>query len=670
MIRTTAAHRCRVCSGFEAMTRGQGERCAGFVSDDGRYAHCTRPEFAEGLTPNDASPPTYAHFLDGPCRCGKEHHGGAVAAYTASAIPAAPIRPLGMIQTGRRILATYPYRSPSGAVLYDAVRFEPKGFMPRHPGDSGEMVPGLDGVSERVPYHLPELLAEPTRAVLWTEGEKDADRLARAELLATTTIGGAKSFRKKAAEYAAHFRDRGVVAILPDNDDDGRAYAADVASALHAVGVAVRVVELPGLPPKGDVSDWLDAGHTAAELRALVKSAPTWSPEPTAEISSAEPPAVPPATRRERRPRITIASSVQPEDVNWIWYGYLPLGKATMLTGDAGLGKSTITCDLAARVTRGWPMPDGTPGIQPAGVVMIGTEDGRADTVRPRLDAAGADCGRIAFVTVESQEGIEEALTLPDDLPMVAEAVQNVGAELIVTDPLVAFLGLRTNAYSDHEVRRAIGPLSLLAERMGVAALGLSHPSRSRGAGNPLHFSGGSLGFVNASRSALMVSRDPDDETRTVLASAKCNLVPEAKRPSLAYRIIGADNGMGRVDWLGGSHHTAEALLAQSADGEERGQVAEACRVMREMLAAGPVSAKEAHNRVQQEAGVSARTVDTAKARLGVQSRKDGFAGWMWVLPVRTSQGGPEHRKVDELAIFADGLRSSREPLGSSEELL
>ena len=158
-----------------------------------------------------------------------------------------------------------------------------------------------------------------------------------------------------------------------------------------------------------------------------------------------------------------------------------------------------MSCDLAARVTRGRPMPDGPPGIPPAGVVMIGTEDGWADTVRPRLDAAGADCDRIAFVTVELPGGWEEALTLPDDLPMVEEAVKRVGAALIITDPVIAFIGLGTNTHNDHEVRRALGPLSVLAERMGVAALGISHPSRSKGAGNPLH-----------SRRSLVRQRGPE----------------------------------------------------------------------------------------------------------------------------------------------------------------
>jgi hypothetical protein len=329
------------------------------------------------------------------------------------------------------------------------------------------------------------------------------------------------------------------------------------------------------------------------------------------------------AMRHQRRARITIASTVQPEPLRWLWPGYLPLGKATLLAGDAGLGKSTMSCDLAARVSRGLAMPDGTHGSAPAGVVMIGTEDGRADTVRPRLDAAGADCDRIAFVTVELPDGWEDALTLPDDLPMVREAIERVGAALVVVDPVVAFIGLATDTHSDHQVRRAIGPLSVLAEKMGVAALGLSHPSRSRGGGNPLHFSGGSLGFVNASRSALIVAPDPDDAEHTVLASSKCNVGP--KPASLTYRIVGADNGASRIDWLGASPHTAEGLLAQPANDEDRSAVDEAVEFLRERLADGPVEAATVKAEARR-AGVAEKTLWRAAKRLGVKTNdRAGF---------------------------------------------
>ncbi|PZR80336.1 MAG: hypothetical protein DLM65_08485 [Candidatus Aeolococcus gillhamiae] len=176
----------------------------------------------------------------------------------------------------RHVVATYPYHAADRRLLYDVLRFDPKEFMPRHPDpETGAMVTGLAGVEERVPYRLPELLAESGRVIFWVEGEKAADRLVALGLLATTTAGGAKSFAKHAIAYAEHVHGRRVV-ILPDHDPDGRTYGASVASALAAVDCDVRLVDLPELPPKGDVSDWLDAGHGIAELNRLVASAPTW----------------------------------------------------------------------------------------------------------------------------------------------------------------------------------------------------------------------------------------------------------------------------------------------------------------------------------------------------------------------------------------------------------
>jgi Protein of unknown function (DUF3631) len=277
MIRHTAAHPCPVCGGFEAMPRGQGKRCAGFTSDDRAWVHCERVEHAGSLPLDErTTPATYLHRIGGPCNCGEEH---------APAQPAQNGRRHPAPSERRRIVATYLYTDASGCrVPYRVARFEPKGFLPQHVTEAGAWANGFAS-EERVPYHLSTLIAEPDRVVFWCEGERDCETLSAAGLLATTTAGGAKSYRKHAAEYAEHFRGRRLVAVLPDNDDDGRVYAAEVAASLVAVGTEVRLVELPGLPAKGDVSDWLDACHTVEELRELVKYASRWAPPAAADPS-------------------------------------------------------------------------------------------------------------------------------------------------------------------------------------------------------------------------------------------------------------------------------------------------------------------------------------------------------------------------------------------------
>lgn len=159
----------------------------------------------------------------------------------------------------------YDYVDESGELLYQVGRKQPKGFTQRHPDGNGGWSWSLNG-TRRVIYRLPELISRPDETVYIVEGEKDADRLCALGLLATTNSGGAGKWR---AEFSEFLRDRDVV-ILPDNDDPGRKHADQVLASLAGIARSAKVVNLPGLPTKGDVSDWLGAGHTADELQALV----------------------------------------------------------------------------------------------------------------------------------------------------------------------------------------------------------------------------------------------------------------------------------------------------------------------------------------------------------------------------------------------------------------
>jgi hypothetical protein len=168
----------------------------------------------------------------------------------------------------RRIVARYPYRDETGDLLFEVVRFEAKDFRQRRPDGQGGWIWSLDGV-RRVPYRLPELL-DTVGGVYITEGEKDADRLAELGLTATCNPGGAGKWEP---EFNQFFAERDVV-ILQDNDGAGLVHAAQIERALLPIAQSVRVVWLPDLPPKGDVSDWLDGGHTVAELEEIVAQTP------------------------------------------------------------------------------------------------------------------------------------------------------------------------------------------------------------------------------------------------------------------------------------------------------------------------------------------------------------------------------------------------------------
>ena len=175
-----------------------------------------------------------------------------------------------------------------------------------------------------------------------------------------------------------------------------------------------------------------------------------------------------------------------------------------------------MTTDLAARVTAGLDLPDGTP-TDAAGAVIVSAEDGAADTIRPRFDAAGGNPTRACLL------GDEEPFVIPDDIPRLERAVRQVGAALVVIDPIMAFLSGEVNSNRDQDVRRALTPLKQMAERTGAAIVLVRHLNKTPG-GNPLYRGGGSIGLIGAARSGLVVGRHADDDELRVLAGQKNNL--------------------------------------------------------------------------------------------------------------------------------------------------
>jgi hypothetical protein len=225
--------------------------------------------------------------------------------------------------------------------VFQVVRFDPKGFAQRRPDGAGGYKWNLDGI-ERVLYRLPELLAaDPDALIYLPEGEKDVDRLGDQGLVATTNPEGAGKWRE---EYTAALKGRHVV-ILPDNVQDGRNHAEKVARTLYGETAGVKVVMLSGLPEKGDVTDWLNAGNSVEELLRVVDETPEWEPPSHA------------ADTPDEFEVGTLLSEVVEESVEWLWEGRIPLAKLTVIDGDPGTGKSAVTIDLAAHVSTGREMP-------------------------------------------------------------------------------------------------------------------------------------------------------------------------------------------------------------------------------------------------------------------------------------------------------------------------
>jgi AAA domain-containing protein len=205
--------------------------------------------------------------------------------------------------------------------------------------------------------------------------------------------------------------------------------------------------------------------------------------------------------QRRSRARVVRLADVQPERVEWLWPGRVPAGMITLLDGDPALGKSTITIDLAARVTTGAPMPlttadDSKPGII-GDVVILTAEDHLGATVRPRLDAAGGDARRVHVLTGIARAADPDApIVLPTDVAELETVIRDNKARLVVIDPLMAFLGADIDSYRDQDVRRALAPLAKVAAATGAAIIIVRHLRKSAGAA--LYRGGGSIGIIGA----------------------------------------------------------------------------------------------------------------------------------------------------------------------------
>lgn len=336
---------------------------------------------------------------------------------------------------------------------------------------------------------------------------------------------------------------------------------------------------------------------------------------------------------------VTTVADVDCEAVRWLWPARLPLGKVVVLDGDPGLGKSTLMLDIAARVSTGSPMPDGVSGElyrQPAGVVLLSAEDGIADTIRPRLEAAGADLERVhsfdAITELVEGEPVTRPPTIPGDTRDLMGVVRDTAAALVVVDPVMAFLGARLDAHKDTDVRRALHALSTMAERTGAVVVIVRHLNKA-GGGHPLYRGGGSIGIIGAARAGLLVAPDPEDEGRRILAVTKSNLAPVPS--ALAYRLVTDERlDVARVAWEGATGHSAADLLSTDTE-EERGAQREAVDILRHILEGGPMAANGV-KRQAKEAGVAERTLERAKKKLNVQSERKGFGAdgvWTWRLP-------------------------------------
>jgi hypothetical protein len=482
-------------------------------------------------------------------------------------------------------------------------------------------------------YRLPEIRdADPATTVYVVEGEKTCDAAMSLGLLATTSAGGSQAAKQTDWTPLAG---RNVV-ILPDHDGPGQAYADDVVELLHKLNppASGRVVELPGLGDSGDMYDFIEARRQAGKVDDEIKA------EIDKLVDNAK--IVKPGEGEDRNGPIPVLinmADVRPVPINWLWPNRIALGKMTLLAGDPGLGKSLISLDIAARVSTGkpWPLSPDTRN-ESGGVVLLTAEDDLADTVRPRLDAAGADATRVvAIQAIELRDkdgSTKRMFTLERDLPALEDAIRSVkDCRLVVVDPISAYLG-KVDSHTNADVRGLLAPLAELAAHHAVAIVAVNH--LRKGDGPALYRSMGSLAFIAAARAGFMVTKDKDDPDgrRRLFLPAKNNLSDDTS--GLAY-MTWKDDGLlaPYVRWLEVVTKDVDEALAVAKPKKETAQ-SDAAEWLRDYLADGVARPSKDIEGAAKQAGISSRTLWRAKEEIGVKASKSGFGGaWAWRLPGR-----------------------------------
>ncbi|MFP5374529.1 MAG: AAA family ATPase [Gammaproteobacteria bacterium] len=335
---------------------------------------------------------------------------------------------------------------------------------------------------------------------------------------------------------------------------------------------------------------------------------------------------------------LTPASAICPRPIDWLWRGWLARGKLHILAGAPGTGKTTIALALAAIVSRGARWPDGT--MASAGNVLLWSgEDDAADTLVPRLGAAGADCDRIFIVGDTPERGGRRAFDPATDLAALEYEAARIGdVALLIADPVVS--AVTGDSHKNTEVRRALQPMVNLGHRLGCAVLGVSHFSKGTAGRDPLERVTGSVAFGALARIVLVTANGGDGR---LMARAKSNIGPDGGGYGYGLELVEtAGIEASRIAWGAPLEGTARELLGEfePVGDSPRGEAAE---WLQDMLAGGEVPVKVLRAEAT-GAGLTWRTVERAKSEIGVIAERvtEGNCGkghWRWRLPGKTANG-------------------------------
>jgi hypothetical protein len=343
------------------------------------------------------------------------------------------------------------------------------------------------------------------------------------------------------------------------------------------------------------------------------------------------------STASAGEPVVVTMRTIERQPITWMWYPYIALGKLAIFDGDPGTGKSLAVANLAARLSQGHPLPDqeGRPTF-PTGTkhatLLLANEDGLADTLKGRLDDAGADSEQIHVLTGWKDASGDEHLFSFQDMPILEKAIAQVQPRLVVIDPVQAYLGAGVDMHRANETRPLLEGLRRLAEQYQCAIVCIRHMAKAHQGGKAMLRGLGSVDFIGAARTGLLVEQHPNDPTKVLMAQTKSNIGP------LGVTQVFRKEG-GQFEWCGTSRLTAE-MLAGSGRGPDPYAFLDAVLWLEERLGDGlPVAATDLGKEAEEE-GLSVPTLRRAKKALGVKSIKrlsaaEGKDHWDWRLPPR-----------------------------------
>ncbi|CAJ4043039.1 ATPase AAA [Burkholderia pseudomallei] len=347
-------------------------------------------------------------------------------------------------------------------------------------------------------------------------------------------------------------------------------------------------------------------------------------------------------------------ADLKPEPISWLWGGWLACGKLQLLAGAPGLGKTTIGLGLAATVTCGGRWPDGS-RCEPGNVLIWSGEDDPADTLLPRLLAAGAERNRAFFVKGMRMNGEVRSFDPARDMHSLAEECERIGnVRLIIVDPVVS--AVTSDSHKNAETRRALQPLADLAASTSASLFGITHFSKSGQGGDPLQRVIGSVAFGAVPRLVHVVARVKSEggEDRRLFVRAKSNIGPEGD--GFVYRLEQAEPVPGivapRIAWGDSVAGSARELLTDPNEQavEEESALGEAVEFLRAVLRDDVVPVKAVETEAK-AAGIAWRTVRRASDELNVKKRPGVDGKWYWTLPKHTtpSAAAPTHNGMANL---------------------